>query len=47
LNGLEKGTMDYSKDPILGLIVDNISTTIQRFEKMTPADQQKLISLTE
>jgi hypothetical protein len=47
LNGLEKGIMDYSKDPILGLIADNISTTIQKFEKMTPDDQQKLIALTE
>jgi uncharacterized protein YllA (UPF0747 family) len=39
--------MDYSKDPFLTLIVENINSTIQKFEKMTPADQQKLISLTE
>ena len=39
--------MDYSKDPFLGLIAENINSTIQRFEKMTPAEQTQLISLTE
>jgi uncharacterized protein (DUF2225 family) len=47
LQGLEEGRMDYGKDPILGLIAENINSTIQRFEKMTPEEQQKLISLTE
>ena len=47
LKGLEEGKMDYSKDPFLGLIAENINTTIQRFEKMTPAEQTQLISLTE
>ena len=47
LKGLEEGKLDYSKDPFLGLINENINTTIQRFEKMSPADQQKLTSLTE
>lgn len=47
LKGLETGKMDYSKDPFLGLIADNINSTIQRFEKMSPEEQTKLIALTE
>lgn len=47
LKGLEHGQMDYSKDPFLGLIAENINSTIQRFEKMSPEDQIKLVALTE
>ena len=39
--------MDYSRDPILPLIADNINSTINRFDGMSAEDQRKLISLTE
>lgn len=47
LQGLESGEMNYNKDPFLGLIAKNINSTIQKFEKMSPEEQTKLIALTE
>ena len=47
LEGIAQGKMDYSKDPILPHVLDTISKTVDKFSKISPEDQSKMVSLTE
>lgn len=47
LEGISKGRMDYAKDPILPYVIATINKKVQAFEKISAADQQKLVSINE
>ena len=47
LEGIANGRMDYSKDPILPKVVETINKTVDRFNKISKAEQDKMVSLTE
>ena len=46
LEGIANGQMDYSKDPILPYVVQTIQKTVEKFEKISPEEQNKMIKLT-
>lgn len=46
LEGIAKGKMDYSKDPILPYIVKTIQKTVDKFSAISPEEQKKLVTLT-
>jgi len=46
LEGIAKGKMDYSKDPVLPYIVKTIQKTVDKFSAISPEDQKKLVTLT-
>lgn len=37
LKGLEKGEMDYAKDPILPYVTESINRSVKEFEGLTKA----------
>jgi hypothetical protein len=47
LEGVANGKMDYAKDPILPFVVETINKTVEKFQKISPEEQDKLIALTE
>ena len=47
LEGLAKGKMSYEKDPILPFVIETINKTVEKFDSISPADQEKLVALTE
>jgi hypothetical protein len=47
LEGIAKGRMSFEKDPILPYVLDTINQTVEKFNKISPEDQNKLVSLTE
>ena len=47
LEGIANGSMDYSKDPILPKVVQTINKTVDRFNKISKEEQDKMVSLTE
>lgn len=47
LEGVANGKMDYAKDPILPFVVETINKTVQKFEQISPEEQDKMIALTE
>lgn len=47
LNGIKRGIMNYDRDAILPLLNDEIMERTKKFEDLTPADEQKLVQLTQ
>ena len=47
LEGIAKGKMDYAKDPILPFVIQTINKTVEKFSKISPEEQDKLVALTE
>lgn len=47
LEGIANGKMDYSKDPILPKVLETINKTVDKFNKISKAEQDKMVSLTE
>lgn len=47
LEGIAQGKMDYAKDPILPFVLQTINRTVEKFSKISPEEQDKLVSLTE
>lgn len=47
LEGIAQGKMDYAKDPILPFVIETINKTVEKFSKISPEEQDKLVSLTE
>ena len=47
LEGIAKGRMDYAKDPILPYVVKTIQGTVDKFAKISPEDQKKMVRLSE
>jgi hypothetical protein len=39
--------MSYDKDPILPFVIETINKTVEKFDNISPADQEKLVALTE
>lgn len=46
LRGISKGKMDYANDPILPYVIHTIQQTVDKFSKISPEDQKKLVTLT-
>ena len=46
LQGIAKGRMDYSNDPILPYVLKTIQGTVDKFSKISPEDQKKMVKLT-
>jgi hypothetical protein len=47
LEGIAKGKMDYAKDPILPFVIQTINKTVEKFSKISPEEQDRLVALTE
>lgn len=47
LEGIANGKMDYAKDPILPQVLKTINHTVDKFSKISPEEQDKMVSLTE
>lgn len=47
VEGIAKGRMDYAKDPILPYVITTINQTVDKFSKISKAEQDKLVALTE
>jgi len=47
LEGLSKGYMDYSNDPILPLVQKYVRENLQKYSNLSPEEQSKLICLSE
>jgi hypothetical protein len=45
LEGVAKGKMDYSKDPILPYAIKTIQKTIEKLNAASPEDQKKMYTL--
>ena len=45
LEGIANGRMDYAKDPILPYVVKTIQQTVDKFSKISPEDQRKMVKL--
>lgn len=39
LEGIAKGRMDYSKDPILPFVIETINKTVEKFNNISQEDQ--------
>lgn len=46
LEGIAHGRMDYAKDPILPYVLKTIQATVDKFSKISPEDQKKMVKLT-
>ena len=46
LEGIAKGRMDYANDPILPYVLQTIQKTVDKFSKISPEDQRKMVKLT-
>ncbi len=47
VEGIAKGKMTFEKDPILPYVLDTINQTVEKFNKISPEEQKKIVSLTE
>lgn len=47
LEGIAKGKMEFEKDPILPYVLETINQTVEKFNKISPEDQNKIVSLSE
>ena len=47
LEGIAKGKMSFEKDPILPYVLETINQTVDKFNKISPEEQNKIVSLTE
>ena len=47
LEGIANGKMDYKNDPILPQVLATINATVDKFAKISPEEQEKMVSLTE
>ena len=45
LEGIANGRMDYKKDPILPYVLKTIQRTVDKFSKISPEDQKKMVKL--
>lgn len=43
LKGIANGRMDYANDPILPHVVKTIQSTVDKFSKISPEDQKKMV----
>lgn len=46
LQGIANGRMDYKNDPILPYVLKTIQSTVDKFSKISPEDQKKMVKLT-
>lgn len=46
LEGIANGKMDYSNDPILPHVIKTIQATVDKFSKISPEEQKKMVKLT-
>lgn len=46
LEGIANGRMDYANDPILPFVIQTIQQTVEKFDKISPEEQNKLVKLT-
>jgi hypothetical protein len=47
VEGIAKGKMTFEKDPILPYVMDTINQTVEKFNKISPEEQNKIVSLSE
>jgi hypothetical protein len=47
LEGISNGRMSFEKDPILPYVLETISQTVEKFNKISPEEQNKIVSLSE
>ena len=47
LDGISKGRMSFEKDPILPYVLETINQTVEKFNKISPEEQSKIVSLSE
>lgn len=47
LRGIAQGKMDYANDPILPHVVKTIQSTVDKFSKISPEEQKKMVTLTK
>ena len=47
LEGIAKGSMSFEKDPILPYVLETINQTVDKFNKISPEEQNKIVSLSE
>ena len=47
VEGIARGKMTFKKDPILPYVLDTINQTVEKFNKISPEEQNKIVSLSE
>jgi len=47
LEGIANGRMSFEKDPILPYVLETINQTVDKFNKISPEEQNKIVSLSE
>lgn len=47
VEGIARGKMTFEKDPILPYVLDTINQTVEKFNKISPEEQNKIVSLSE
>lgn len=47
LEGIANGKMSFEKDPILPYVLQTINQTVEKFNKISPEEQNKIVSLSE
>jgi hypothetical protein len=47
VEGIAKGKMTFEKDPILPYVLETINQTVHKFNKISPEEQNKIVSLSE
>ncbi len=47
VEGIAQGKMTFEKDPILPYVLDTINQTVEKFNKISPEEQNKIVSLSE
>lgn len=47
LEGIANGKMSFDKDPILPYVLETINQTVEKFNKISPEEQSKIVSLSE
>lgn len=45
LKGIAAGRMDYANDPILPYVIATIQKTVEKFSKISPEEQKKIVQL--
>jgi hypothetical protein len=47
VEGISQGKMTFEKDPILPYVLETINLTVQKFNNISPEEQNKFVSLSE
>ena len=47
LEGIANGRMSFEKDPILPYVLETINQIVDKFNKISPEEQNKIVSLSE